>query len=460
MKFSKLGLLTLLISLFILSSCKNQDGIGLGVDDGSQLNGSILVDTSLILTTVKDDSLITAGLFKAPLSYFKDPEFGITEANLAMALSLPGGTSYTLPTGQLIIDSAILVLPYADGFYGDSLTSRFKVNVSQLNERIVVGKAYSNLKEWSHSSTLIGTKSFIARSHDTLKINSILKGRVDTMIKVAPQIRVALDRSFFEANFFEAPLTWRTTNTAFQAGLRGLYVNLDQAQTTGPGGNIMVRMDSAKVSLYFRAINGTTIDTTLITFPVQTGLHAANIKHTYSAKVNAAINTPAADGSIYLQALAGLRAKMTFPNVKNIFASVGNVVINRAELIVKVAPGSNIPYRQNQKLTLYQLDIAKQRIRLQDATTTDPRGQNGPSFFGGYYNPTTGEYHFTVTGYLQDLIQGKTVDNGTYLAPVDPTVGTAVDIAPTAQYAERTIVGGKNSPYRARLSIIYTKVNQ
>ena len=460
MKFSKLGLLTLLISLFILSSCKNQDGIGLGVDDGSQLNGSILVDTSLVLTTVKDDSLITAGLFKVPLSYFKDPEFGTTESNIAAALSLPGGVAYTLPGGDIVVDSAILVLPYSDGFYGDSLTSRFKVNVNQLDERVVAGKAYSNVKEWAHSSTIIGTKSFIARPHDTLKITSILKGRVDTMIKVSPQIRIPISPSFFVTNFFEAPASWRATNTAFQAGLKGVYVTLDQAQTTGPGGNIMLKMDSARVSLYFRSTKSGTIDTTLITFPVQSGLHAANIKHTYSAKVNAAINTPAADGSVYLQALAGLRAKMTFPNVKNIFASVGNVVINRAELIVKVAPGSNIPYRQNQKLTLYQLDIAKQRIRLQDATTTDPRGQNGPSFFGGYYNPTTGEYHFTVTGYLQDLIQGKTVDNGTYLAPVDPTAGTAVDIAPTAQYAERTIVGGKNSPYRARLSIIYTKVNQ
>jgi predicted small secreted protein len=40
MKFYKLGLLTLLISLFILNSCKTQDGIGLDVDPATQINGT------------------------------------------------------------------------------------------------------------------------------------------------------------------------------------------------------------------------------------------------------------------------------------------------------------------------------------------------------------------------------------------------------------------------------------
>ena len=75
MKFFRLDLLTLLISLFILSSCKNQDTIGLGVDATNQING-VLVDTStIVINTVKDDSLIASGITKAPLAYFHDPIF-------------------------------------------------------------------------------------------------------------------------------------------------------------------------------------------------------------------------------------------------------------------------------------------------------------------------------------------------------------------------------------------------
>jgi hypothetical protein len=460
MKFSKLGLLTLLISLFILNSCKNQDGIGLGVDPGMELNGTIMVDTSIVVATMAEDSVITTALSRTPLSYFKDPEFGITESTIAAALSLPGGTAYTLPTGQTVIDSAILILPYSTGFYGDSLTSKFKLDVFQLNERVVSGKAYSNAKAWAYDSEVIGTKSFVARPNDSIRVTLPVKGKKDSLLKVVPQIRVPLAPSFFEATLFESPASWRSSNAVFQANVRGLYLALDKNQTVGPGGNIMLTMDSARVSLYYHTINGTTIDTALVTLPIQAALHAVNIKHTYSAKVQAAIKTPTADANFYLQPMSGLKAKITFPNVKNMFAGVGSdVVINRAELIVKVAPGTNIPYAAAPKLTLYQFDLAKQPILLQDASTADVRGV-GPTYFGGYYNSANGEYHFTVTAYLQDLVRGKTVDYGTFLAPVNPVLGATVDIAPTAQSAQRTIGIGKNSPNRIRLSIIYTKINQ
>src|SRR6185437_10030745 len=108
MKFFRLDLLTLLISLFILGSCKNQPNIGLGINSSGQPNGT-LVDTSTIITnTVKEDSVATSGLAKNPLAYFNDPTFGTTESNLATDLNLPGSAAYTLPTGQITIDSARL----------------------------------------------------------------------------------------------------------------------------------------------------------------------------------------------------------------------------------------------------------------------------------------------------------------------------------------------------------------
>jgi hypothetical protein len=77
MKFYKLGLLTLLISLFILNSCKTQDGIGL--DPATPIAGKLIADTSIIAATVAEDSVVTSSLSaRVPLSYFKDPELGTT----------------------------------------------------------------------------------------------------------------------------------------------------------------------------------------------------------------------------------------------------------------------------------------------------------------------------------------------------------------------------------------------
>jgi len=466
MKFFRLDLLTLLISLFILNSCKNQDSIGLGVVAAGKLTGS-LVDTSTIFTnTVLEDSVITSGpLNKNPLAYFNDPVFGITEANLATDINLPNSGAYTLPSGTIFIDSARLVLKFADGFYGDSVASRYKVNVYQLQQKFKAGTAYYNTSSWGDysSSPLLGTLTFNARTHDTIKILNIIAGAPDTLIKVAPQIRIPINAGFINANLFTASSTTLGSNTIFQNIVKGLYITLDKTGTTGAGGVFLIK-PADSLAVYYRAISGTTIDTAVVYLPVSN--FAAQIKHTYSTTIQAELNnTTASRGTIYLQGLAGLRAKISFPSLlvnlrNNLLKKDSDIVLNRAELVVSAVPGSDIPYTPLPKLTMYRLDISHQRSYVEDATTVDPRS-GGVNVFGGFYSRITKTYHFIITAYLQDLLLNKTTDYGTYIAPIDTTNTTAVDIAATPQVAARTIAGGgtnKSSPYAIKLNIIYTKI--
>ncbi|HSY77844.1 MAG TPA: DUF4270 family protein, partial [Bacteroidia bacterium] len=115
-----------------MNSCKNKDTVGLDPGPALQLNGSLIDTATVIVNTLKEDSVPTSSLAKTPLGYFNDPIFGPLESSIAVGLNLPGSAPYSLPTGTISIDSAVLVLKYADGFYGDSLTSRYKVNVYQL----------------------------------------------------------------------------------------------------------------------------------------------------------------------------------------------------------------------------------------------------------------------------------------------------------------------------------------
>jgi hypothetical protein len=115
---------------------------------------------------------------------------------------------------------------------------------------------------------------------------------------------------------------------------------------------------------------------------------------------------------------------------------------------------------------MYKYDIAHQIVELQDASTSDARFL-GASTFGGYYTPSLKSYHFVITGYIQDLIDGKTKDYGTFIAPVDTINKQTVDINPTTQIAGRLIGVGtetnKNSPnypYRIKLNVIYTKIDK
>ncbi|MGZ4005603.1 MAG: DUF4270 family protein [Mucilaginibacter sp.] len=442
-----------------MNSCKNKDTIGLGLDSSTQLNGSLIDTATVVVNTVPEDSVATSGLTKTPLGYFNDPVLGPTQSDIAIGLSLPGGGAYTLPTGTISIDSAVLVLKYADGFYGDSLTSKYKVNVYQLGER-PLSKAYYNNKVWPYNSgTLLGTRSFFAHTHDSIKIYNIITGQPDTLIKVKAQLRVPISKDFINSILFNASSAQLASNTVFQNNVKGLYIAMDKNGMTGPGGTMMFSL-SDSLNVYYRTINGTTIDTAMVSLPL--GTHAAKIVHNQSSAITAAFNNANSNDVIYLQGLAGTKVKIKFPYLKNLISSIGsNIVINRAELVITPTPGSTIPYKAQPKLTMYRYDIAHQPVELPDASTADPRS-GGVGTFGGFYNSTLKNYHFIVTAYVQDLMDGKTIDYGTYIAPIDTTNKSTVDISPTTQTAGRTIAVGtdKNSPYRIKLNIIYTKINK
>ena len=467
MKFFRLDLLTLLISLFILSSCKNQNAIGLGVQP-NQYNGS-LIDTSTIVTnTVPEDSVITSGpLSKNPLAYFNDPIFGTTVSNLATDINLPSSSAFTLPTGTIYVDSARLVLYYANGFYGDQLTTNYVVNVFQLASRFNGDTSYYNTKKFSvNYSNLIGSLKFNARPTDSVKIFDIIQGAPDTLMKVAPQIRIPISTTFINNSFFNVGSLALGSNAIFNNTLKGLYLTIDQTKTSGPGGIIMVKPTDS-LAIYYRTINGATIDTAVIYLPITK--MAASIQHTYSTAINTELsNTTSSRGVVYLQGLAGLRAKISFPSLlanlrNNLAKKDSDIILNRAELVIIPSPGSTIPYQPLPKITMYRLDLAHQRELLQDASSADPRS-GGVSVFGGFYSSssTPNEYHFIITAFLQDLLSGKTVDYGTYIAPVDTTNTTSVDYQATPQVGARTMAVGGNStsPYKMKLNIIYTKIHK
>lgn len=461
MKFFRIDLLTLLISLFILSSCKNQDGIGLNPDN--QLNGNLLVDTNIKINTIPEDVVITSALAKTPLGYFNDPLIGKTEASIAMGLNLPSSSAYTLPQGAITIDSTVLVLRYADGFYGDSLTSVYKANVYQLNEVPSTTASYTNTKSWNYnSSVLLGSKTFSSRTHTRFKITDIVRGAKDTLKLVQPQMRIPISNSFMLANFFQAPPSVLASNTLFRNAIKGLYVTMDKTQT-GAGGNFMMAVDSGALAIYYRTDSLGVIDTNVVT--LQLGSHAAEIKHTYIASVQAAIDdTTTSNKTFYLQGLAGLRAKISFPGLAALWASLGsNAVINRAELVITPTAGSSIPFMAQPKISMYQLDIANQRVLLQDANPSDHRFQS-IGVFGGFLT-TNNDYHFIITAYIQDLMRGKTKDYGTYIGPVDITNTSAVDYKATPQTGGRLVAAGSVSdktsadyPLHIKLNIIYSKV--
>jgi hypothetical protein len=474
MKFNKVDLLTLLISLFILSSCKNPDSIGLGIDPTQAVTTNLLDTATVNAVTIPEDSVATSSS-DGVLGYFYDPIFGTTQADIAASISLPGSAAYSIPKSLAgyNIDSAVLVLPYLKRFYGDTLTTSYTISVYQLNQALISNKYYyHNNTTVTPSATLLGSRSFIAHPRDSIKYVDIVTGGPDTVKKVGPQLRVPIDLSFIRNYFFKASGTQLSNNAVFQNFIKGLYITVSKTNISPnhPGGLLYFDLTSgtSTIDVYYRYIDTTYATDTVITqLPVGSPSMvkiARNYNNSDIANQLSHPNTPAQN--IYLQGNGSLRAKISFPYLANIIKNLGSdATINRAELVVTPVPTtySNF-FSPSPRLTLYRKDIAGQRTTVPDATYGNAFYQ-WVAGFGGFYDSYHTSYHFVITGYVENLMRGKIVDYGTYLAPADTaglytgteTISTGNNIVTP----ERVQVGGsKSSPYRIKLNILYNRIGK
>jgi len=459
MKLYKLDLLTLLISLFILSSCQNTDSIGLDVDPATEVTGTFTDTITVISSTVKEDSMITNTLVRYPLGYLADPIFGKTTANIAMSLTLdpPGLTFGTSP----VLDSAVLVLYYAKEFYGDS-TSNFQVDVHQLNNALSTSVQYYNTQPQRFASTVIGSKKLRFNIKDSVRITEIVTGKPDKKVTRGPQIRIPINSNFVTTNFLNATSNTLSSDELLNKEIKGFYLTINKAQSTGPGGIAFFNLtDSSKLEIYYKSQNGALIDTTLHKFPIVNNSKPviADFKHDYTGtNIPANLNTSTQQNFTYVQGLAGLRTRIRFPHIEKL-KNLGNITINKAELIVSVVGGTDA-FKPASRLIMYRTDIASQRQFIPDFST-EPAFSLTDFDFGGFYDSSKKHYRFQLTSYIQDIIKGKLRQYDTYIAPVSTDYNRTAGPVVSGSTAGRAVIGSGKSglSYQMKLRIIYSKIN-
>jgi len=491
MKFIKRDLLTLLIGLFLFSACKSTNTIGIDPDPGMAIKGT-LVDTAFVgLSTVTDDPASSVGLPRYPLGYISnDPIFGSSEAGLVMSVAIPSN-SYSFGR-EPIVDSAILVLPYSSSvdpsvtshFYGDTTTSVYSFNVQQLENDLSLERGFLSNKEWAAKEPVIGSFTAKIKPKTRPTIKDIVKGAADTSRMVpTPQLRIKLSNEFIQNNIARLDSAVLSRNDKFTGAFKGLKISVNKPGSTGPGGiaffdfALTDELARANVSIYYRKlVDNSSIqrDTAVVYFPISQSMGpiAATVKHDYTGtpvKAQLDAPNPATPYQVaYLQALSGLRGKISFPYLSKFIeqAKGGNpnarIRINKAELVVNVSSGTDVaPYTPAERLALYRLDIAGQRTNLIDNSTTI-NGITNPRYtdaFGGFYDKTNKRYIFTITAYLQDLIDGKVKDYGTYLAP---SAFTQFNLTPPLHSAERSVISTRfpgTGDKAIKLNIYYTKAD-
>jgi hypothetical protein len=465
MRFIKLDLLTLLVSLFIFASCENPSGIGLDVDPDIALQSKI-VDTSTVITKLqKRDSVLANYTTQSVLGYFDDATFGKTTANIALALTMPS-TNYKFGTNPTL-DSAVLVIPFL-GFFGDSANSTFTAEVRQLNEVLYneSGKSYYSNKTWLKNSTVLGSKIVTTNLKDSISIQAVTSGKIDpdldSLVKVPRQLRIKLDANFVKSNIMNLDSINKISNLAFNNYIKGLFLSINQGASTGKGG--LFSLDTytngaARLDIFYKTTNTSgVIDTleSISTFNISGSSGNAATELTWDmtgTPVKTELESTAKNSNLlFLKGLAGTYVKVEFPYLDKLKGLGENVTINRAELIFYTDDNATYGnYDPISRFRTYRWDIANRPQLIPDVSPNDPR-YLGPGFVGGYYSSATKSYVFNFTGYIQDLLRGKLKNYGTFITPSD--FSTAANGLNTL--GRSVVGGGSNTNYKVKLRIFYT----
>ncbi len=481
MKFKPQDLLTLLIGLFLFASCKDSSTIGLDPDPNSSMEG-LFIDTLTISSRTEKEPRAQAYMTQRhALGYISDPIFGTVRASIAMSLTKPGNVNEDFTfTETAELDSAVLVLSFSKELYADTIGSRYNFEVRELAESLYTKDSFFADQTYATKPTVLGRYNDVINPTKEVQIYDIVVSGEDTLKKVTPQIRIKLDKTFITDKILSLSPTTIDDQRLFSNAFNGFKIELNQPASFGPLGMVFFDFlsSNSKLEVYYKKkneLNEALIDTAVVNFPITNGGSApvaSSIQRSYAGTpIETQLNNPDVQYPVtYIHGLAGVKTKISFPYLEKFKEAVGNVLINKAELVVPISSGTDVaPFLPLSRLSLYKKDIAYQPAQIIDQLSFYNQFMSqdyGDFAFGGYFDSTKKQYVFIVTQHIQQLLNGTSKDYGTYLAA---TPGTEFEyLVPTNATAGRSIIGSGardangnfiNPNNRLKLNIYYTKIN-
>lgn len=425
--FSPYKVVVVVLAVISILSCKKPDGVGLEVQPPEEKLSIITAnDSSCISYTVPEDSLLSDednGALLNLLGSYVDPVFGKTTASFLTQFIL----SKNAPDfgTNALLDSVVLILDY-QGFYGDvsPATGAQQIKVYELTSSIEKSKSYYtsfNPLPYIEETTFIADYTTVPNPVDTIPL------------------RVPLNVSFGQRFFDPSNSSNLTDNAGLLSFFKGLYITTHNPfQNEGEGAILYFNLlnGASKIRFYFHNTNGPS------TFDLIINNDCARInvfQHDYSLSpgiINQLTDPTLGQSKIYVQSMAGLKSKITFPSLEQWIDSMP-IGINKAELEFSVLENSIDKYQPPSKLLLVALDENGKLM----STNAEFIGIN---YLIGEYNTVSQKYRFNIFRYIQQVLAEKKKHFGFYLISENPTLS-----------ASRVVIeGGKNIV----LNLTYTKL--
>ncbi|MFL5753831.1 MAG: DUF4270 family protein [Bacteroidia bacterium] len=456
---NKLIKASLFLSLLVLFfSCnKGSSSIGLDVQpEGDLLSASYCDTNSVISYSITEDSMRSdensLSVNYALLGTMADPVFGRTDASLFTSFVMPNNIVGSGFGSNPKLDSVVLSLTYNTSYYGDK-TDALKFNVYKLSDYIYYDSSYysTRIKAYDPNDVTYSGQGITAVPSPTATVQV-----GDNSVKA--HLRLKLKDEI--GQYFMDDTTRIASTQALQLAFKGLLITTKNTTVTADYGSLVYfDMTNAQTKLTIYYHNSPNTDVRTVDLGVGSGAPRYNhFAHDYSNAYDslrqqalAPKDTSRGKGNIFLQGLAGLKARINFPYLQHL-ADSGPISINKAELSFKV----------NKSPSFYNLINFPLPPRLildgvNQYGGTEPLAEAGDAYtYGGIYNSTTGEYVFNIPYTAQKIISKKFPNYKFVLSVFErqlyPTVIRQLNPG-------RLVLGGSENPsYPIKLKIWYTKL--
>lgn len=382
--------------------------------------------------TERVDSLASSQVLQNCAGTYYDPILGKVNASFAAQLRLQLNN---ISFGENpVVDSIVLALPYA-GAYGDVL----KLNGLQ---RFIVYELDTAL----NTQQVYYTNANFPVKPEPIGVSPFLVPRLNTNVQVAgttapPQLRIRLNQSLGER--FVAPENQSNfqNNDVFLNFFKGIKVEAELFRDQ-PGDGSIVYFDllrGARIELYYKNDAQDSLRANFVINELSSRVNT--FSHHYSAEVlNSLNNAEAGKLRLFNQSTGGLRTVMFFPDIQQ-WKAGRRILVNKAELEVHVDESTIGIYSPPSRIDAVTKDAEGRLINLPDFAIRQLRP------LGGDYQSNQKLYRFTITKYIQELVNGAE-DKGLIL------VNTAAAIS-----ANRVVFHGPESPINPlKLKIIYKEL--
>lgn len=418
-----------LVAVFINSCKQDTGGVGANVLPPGDIISAYVSDSSTILTSMYLKDTVPTNAIYPMLGSYRDPIFGVVKASIFALLFSPTGSTtipwngsystnnvypgYVAGTDTGVVDSAVLLIPIltTTSYYGTPGPATFVVYQSA-NSMPYDTATYSNYTP-KYNPTPIGIQQVTPNpgTSDTIRIklsSTWLTSIRDSMNKnpsyYYPSF-ASLVRALYitVSNTLQLPGQGCIYYTDCSSSFSGIYIYYHSAE----------RIYTAPQSEYYAIL------------PLGTGGNTAYSSYNHieldhstapfaSEHPSGTRDSIAANNLVYLQNGGGPLGRINFPNFYKNWSKLGPIVINKAEVDITVdAQDCPNPYLPPASLYLEGTDKYGTPYNLPDYTNDGLTND-----YGGVYDAFNNTYTFSITQYIQKVIQHVDTDRGLYIIPI------------------------------------------